>query len=213
MKKPVTKQPIQMKDKTKGKPIARHRHRPNKGEIATRDSTRESVVPADAPQWVLPWLAALEITGVVTAACRAVGIASSTPYHWFELHPEYKYLWDESERISRDALVLEARRRAIEGTQKTVYQKGIAVGTEQVYSDNLLLALLKAKFPEEFADRFVIKLSPNDASVLKYHGLTPDTAWSLFVAELQQDRDDRQRAMSVPDNDSPILIPAIAKAE
>ena len=49
---------------------------------------------------------------------------------------------------------LEARRRAVKGTDKPVFQRGEQVGTIREYSDTLLMFLLKANKPEKFRDNF-----------------------------------------------------------
>lgn len=55
--------------------------------------------------------------------------------------------WDWAIRESYMALEFEARRRAVEGVKKDIWYKDEVVGEEIVYSDTLLLALLKANHP------------------------------------------------------------------
>lgn len=48
---------------------------------------------------------------------------------------------------------VEAQRRAVDGTRKPVYYKGVKVGAVQEYSDNLMMFLLKARRPEVYRER------------------------------------------------------------
>jgi hypothetical protein len=52
-----------------------------------------------------------------------------------------------------DALEDEAVRRAVEGVIKPVFHQGKRVGTLRVFSDPLLMFLLRARRPDKFADR------------------------------------------------------------
>lgn len=50
-------------------------------------------------------------------------------------------------------------RRAVEGYQRPVYQKGELVGHETVYSDNMLLTLLRARAPDVYSERRDVRVS------------------------------------------------------
>ena len=52
-----------------------------------------------------------------------------------------------------DDLELEARRRAVEGTERPVFYQGGEVGYVREYSDTLLIFLLKAHRPNKFRER------------------------------------------------------------
>ena len=53
----------------------------------------------------------------------------------------------------RDRLEVEAHRRATEGVEEPVYQRGALVGTVTRYSDSLLLALLRRHRKVEYSDK------------------------------------------------------------
>ncbi len=59
----------------------------------------------------------------------------------------------EGDKVKLAQLEQEADRRAIEGFEKPVYQGGELVGTEQRYSDTLLIVRLKALAPERYKER------------------------------------------------------------
>lgn len=90
----------------------------------------------------------------------AAGISSITAYNWRNaslatLNPEtgiYKddfcQRWDAAHRDGVDALEDEARRRAVHGVERPVYQQGVMVGTVTEYSDTLLSLKLRGKRPD-----------------------------------------------------------------
>ncbi len=74
------------------------------------------------------FLAAYAQLGTITHACEAAGIGRTQHYDWMREDPEYPHLFSEAGKRAKDALVREATRRAIEGTDKPVYQGGKLVG-------------------------------------------------------------------------------------
>ena len=105
-------------------------------------------------------------TGNVTIAARFAKIERSTAYARYKASPEFKEKWDDAYQESSDLLEAEARRRAMEGVPRPIYQQGALVGFEQVYSDNLLLAKLKAKRPNEYKDRVETQHTGKDGGEL-----------------------------------------------
>lgn len=79
--------------------------------------------------------------------------------------PVFAVAWEAAQEQADAALLIEARRRAIHGTDKGIFQKGARVqdidpetgeeipATEKVYSDRLLELLLKSRFPTDFVER------------------------------------------------------------
>lgn len=53
----------------------------------------------------------------------------------------------------------EAFRRAVNGTEKPVYQGKELVGHVREYSDTLMIFMLKARRPEKFKDRVASEIS------------------------------------------------------
>lgn len=58
--------------------------------------------------------------------------------------------WDIAMQMARDHTEAELHRRAVEGYQQDVWYRGEKVGEETKYSDNLLLARMKALDPERY---------------------------------------------------------------
>ncbi len=99
------------------------------------------------------FLAAMGECGNVSQACELAGIHRSTHYDWLENDPEYAEAFAHAEDHAAERLEQEARRRAVEGVEKPVYQGGRQVGVVREYSDTLLIFLLKGAKPEKYQER------------------------------------------------------------
>jgi hypothetical protein len=98
------------------------------------------------------FLKALADTGSVTTAVAVAGTSRTRVYELRKKDTGFAAAWDEAEDIATDRLEDEARRRAIEGIAEPLVSAGKLVRgddgqpiTVRRYSDNLLLALLKAR--------------------------------------------------------------------
>lgn len=113
------------------------------------------------------FLDALARTGIVADALREAGIKSlANIKRWRETDEQFAAGYEEAEATAADALESEARRRAIEGVQRKRYDKdGNLISEEIVYSDTLMLALLKANKPDKFIDRSKSEISNPDGSL------------------------------------------------
>lgn len=107
-------------------------------------------------------------TGVVAEALAAAGIKTRpTIIRWRETDEQFAAAYNDALADAADSLEAEARRRAVEGVVRTkVIGKGedARVVDELHYSDSLLLALLKAKKPDEFAERTKTELTNPDGT-------------------------------------------------
>ena len=61
--------------------------------------------------------------------------------------PEFAADWDESMEQARGKVESELHRRAVEGYEEPVYQRGEKVGTVRKYSDRLLELRIKSLIP------------------------------------------------------------------
>lgn len=91
--------------------------------------------------------------GVVLHACKEAGVCRGSFYKWLESDGQFKALYAQAEQDAVDELEREAKRRAVDGWEEPVYQKGEQVGTVRKFSDNLLIMLLKGKKPETYRER------------------------------------------------------------
>ena len=110
------------------------------------------------------FLTALADTGIVSAAASIAGITRARAYQVRKQDPGFAAAWEEAEEQAADALEAEAWRRAVDGVPEPLVSAGKIVRDDdgqplaiRRYSDNLLLALLKARRPEKFKDRAVVE--------------------------------------------------------
>ena len=99
------------------------------------------------------FLAAYSETGNITRAAELSKCSRRQHYRWLA-DPAYAKEFAEAEEQAADRLEQEARRRAVEGTQKPVFYKGEQCGIIREYSDILLIFLLKGIRPEKYKERF-----------------------------------------------------------
>lgn len=113
------------------------------------------------------FFAELKRTGQITQAAFNAGIDRSYAYKRRDNNPEFAKRWDEALDAFADTLEAEARRRAVEGTDKGVWHQGVLVGTEKQYSDSLLALMLKAKRRREYGDTSKVELTGADGGPVK----------------------------------------------
>ena len=111
------------------------------------------------------FLKALSDTGSVSAAVAVAGTSRTRVYELRKADPAFASAWEDAEEIAADRLEEETRRRAVEGTEEPLVSAGKLVRDDsgqpimvRRYSDNLLLALMKAHRPprRERSVRFVL---------------------------------------------------------
>ena len=98
--------------------------------------------------------------GNLTEAARAVGVVRQSHYYWMEHLPGYREAAEQAREMATDRLEREAWRRAVEGWDEPVYQKGQLVATVRRYSDALLMLLLRANRPEKYRKRVEVGSEP-----------------------------------------------------
>ena len=113
------------------------------------------------------FLEAYEKLGYISKAAAAAGITSRAHYKWMAADPDYAERFDDAHLVHCETLEVEARRRAVEGVTQKVYFKGDVCGDKQVYSDQLLVVLLKGAMPDKYADRK--QISGHNGGPLEIH--------------------------------------------
>lgn len=106
--------------------------------------------------WQATFLATLADCGNVSGSIKAAGVGMSTAYRHRRTDPKFARSWRRSLRMAADALEAEARRRAVDGVKRPVYQGGKKVGEVREYSDTLLIFLLKAARPIKFRENIKV---------------------------------------------------------
>ena len=93
------------------------------------------------------FLNVLERVGIISQACKETKISLSVYYAKYNKSEKFRRVVDEALMNSTQILRDEAMKRAVYGVDKPIWYKGVRVGTDKVYSDSLLLALLKSRDP------------------------------------------------------------------
>jgi hypothetical protein len=101
-------------------------------------------------RWEAKFLKALEDGANVTTAAETAGITRQNAYLYRREDTEFARKWDEALFMGVGTLEDEAVRRARDGVEEPIYQKGVYVGTVRRYSDTLLMFLLRAHMPERY---------------------------------------------------------------
>jgi hypothetical protein len=105
-------------------------------------------------KWKQIFIEELARSGNVRLSSRKAGVCRATAYNTRKDDPAFANQWDDAIDEAVDILEAVARGRAVNGTDKPVYQGGVQVGTIRQYSDALLMFLLKAHRPERFRDSY-----------------------------------------------------------
>lgn len=150
---PISRQivPIQVSDSAEGSlPTGQNRN------TQLTELNTPTPAPEDEhvhPIWVIGFLEAMRRMPNVTAACKLLGIDRTTPYRYRETNKDFESAWKDAESEGCDTLEAAAWHRAVDGTPRPIYQGGEKVGEETVYSDSLMITLLKAHKPNKYRER------------------------------------------------------------
>lgn len=103
-------------------------------------------------KWQVVFLKSLRAKGNISAACRKAKIDRKWAYEKRKADPFFKEAWNDALEEATEALELEARRRAEDGVLQYSYHNGKKIGSMRVYSDTLLIFLLKAHNPKKYRE-------------------------------------------------------------
>ncbi len=104
-------------------------------------------------KWMPAFLKSLAVEPNITVAARNAKIDRTVVYEAREKDIEFAKAWDDALAQGADMLESEAFRRATKGVQRPIYQGGVLVGHERMFSDTLTCLLLKAHKPAQFRER------------------------------------------------------------
>jgi hypothetical protein len=126
--------------------------------LGTVSSARDSRNSRNAKKRAA-FLDALMKCGTVSYSAIKAKVPRPTIYRWRSADENFAKEWDRALEMGIDALEDEAIRRAMDGMLKPVFHGGKKVGEVRVYSDTLLIFLLKGRKPEKYAERRHVKHS------------------------------------------------------
>ena len=131
------------------------------------------------------FLDTLRGTGNVQLSANNAGVARQVAYRARDSSATFRADWDEALEEARELLEAEARRRAAIGVDEPVFYQGQVVGHIRKYSDNLLMFLLKAHWPEKFRENVSIdqRVSGRDGGPIKTEHVFQPTqeAWDEVI--------------------------------
>ena len=111
-----------------------------------------------ATVWRSEFIERLKATGNITLAAAGAGVTRQNVYRARSRSKTFRRQWDEAMDEAVDLLAGEARRRAT-GINRDVWYASEKVGEENVYSDALLMFLLRAHRPQLYRDNVKMKHS------------------------------------------------------
>lgn len=103
-----------------------------------------------ARRWEKRFLTELEETANVSGSAKTAGITRQTAYDYRRDNVEFAAKWDRAIEIGIATLEDEAIRRARDGVDEPIYQRGEYMGTVKKYSDTLLIFMLKTRKPKVY---------------------------------------------------------------
>lgn len=125
------------------------------------------------------FLAAYEECGNITAAAKMADMDRKNHYKWLKEDDSYLDQFEAAHQIYVDNMEAEARRRAVEGTEVPIYYMGRQVGHKKIFSDTLLIFLLKGELPDKYKER--------GEQEVKHSGqITKNDLSSLSIEELER---------------------------
>lgn len=137
-------------------------------------------------RWQDIFINALREGGHVGRAAEAAKVSRTTAYNYRREDVEFARSWDVAIEDAAFSLEDEGWRRARDGVDEPIVYQGIIIGTQKKYSDTLLMFLLKGIKPDKYADKFVLKVSPEQAAFLKKYGLTPGEALEQLIQNMHK---------------------------
>lgn len=125
------------------------------------------------PRWRAAFLAALAETGNVTTSAGLASTSRGAVYHYRDRDAVFATAMNDALEEAADRLESEARRRAVDGVEETVYYRGEACGAIRRYSDGLLMFLLKGTRPSKFREHHALEHSGSMAGEVVVKKLAP----------------------------------------
>lgn len=114
------------------------------------------------PEKKAEFLSHLSECGNVTKAAELAELSRCYLYQRKRSDEQFSADWEEAARIGALRLEDEARRRAVDGWEEPVWNRGEMCGTVRKYSDTLLIVLLKAHHKDKYGDKVRQELTGPD---------------------------------------------------
>lgn len=140
----------------KAKPRPAPKKKPSKPRAVLEAAPRPTADWAKSKK-LLGFILRLNQHGNVTRALKAAKLDRGYAYDKRGTDIEFAQAWDDAKKMGLDVLKDEAWRRAHDGVLKDKYHQGDVCGQERVYSDTLLMFLIKQADPS-YREHFDVNL-------------------------------------------------------
>lgn len=122
---------------------------------------KRSIDPRTEEEKQAAFLGALMDVYNMKAAVAKAGITYSQVLGWRKFDQNFADAYNDTIFDMCAEMEAEAYRRAMKGVEKPIYQNGEYVGSQIVYSDDLLKLLLKAYMPEKYREKLTVEKNTN----------------------------------------------------
>lgn len=173
---------------------------PSGGRAASKQSALDQppIVPAPAvrsEERDERFFAALGNGHPVADACRAAGYRRQVVYRRRQKDSAFDERWRAAQAVAADLLEEEADRRGRDGYMDVVYSMGQQISERRRYSDNLLLARLKALKPELYRERKPAPVSDQQQIIILIRDAEAEELMLKLVREKKLQPSDLPQAM------------------
>lgn len=124
-------------------------------DLSTMKRHHKGYVPFDETSRV-KYLMFIARFGLVMRAATYAGVSFEAVRLYRIANPEFQKAHEEALAIFREGLESEALKRAIDGWDESVYQKGELVGSVHKFSERLLELVMKANMPDKYRENVKI---------------------------------------------------------
>lgn len=102
----------------------------------------------------------------IGAAAAKTGIGINKVGKWRLIDERFEEAFNEVTKMLCCSLEDEAYRRAVRGVEEQVWRDGKLMGTKRVFSDSLLIFLMKGKMPDIYRDKLHIEKNTNNSNTV-----------------------------------------------
>lgn len=120
----------------------------------------------DEPPWSYLYITALEACGLPHTAAKMAGVSLARVNKLAQERDEFRFACEQAEERFVDSLEAEAIRRARDGVVEGVYHQGNRIDDKTVYSDTLMVQLLKGRRGRTFGDKKEVRMTGHVEVVL-----------------------------------------------
>jgi len=103
--------------------------------------------------WKKIFLEHLRESPIISHAAKAAGISRINAWRNRKSDPDFAAEWDDAIQEGIDKAEAEAYRRAVKGYEQDVWYQGMKVGSQTLYSDQLLTLILKGNRKRVYSER------------------------------------------------------------